>query len=131
MRVYSVAGLAALALAVGACSPFTPDLPPEPFLCGSGTPACPDGYSCMQEGTQNVCVDMTGVTSDGSVVDGNPIDAPNTCAHDLCTVGDKLDSSCDSCVSQICATDDYCCMTKWSSQCVDEVSSICHQSTCP
>ena len=29
--------------------------------------------------------------------------APGGCAHDLCTLGDKLDASCNSCVHDICA----------------------------
>ncbi|HEY1558344.1 MAG TPA: hypothetical protein VGF94_26140 [Kofleriaceae bacterium] len=38
-----------------ACSPYSPDLGKEPFLCGSGTPACPEGYTCMTEGGAQVC----------------------------------------------------------------------------
>jgi hypothetical protein len=33
--------------ALGACSPYSPDLGDTPFLCGSGEPQCPDGYTCM------------------------------------------------------------------------------------
>jgi hypothetical protein len=63
--------------------------------------------------------------------DGDALDAPqNTCAHDLCATGAKLVASCDPCVEQICGSDSYCCDTKWSSQCVDEVSSICGETTC-
>lgn len=53
-----------------------------------------------------------------------------TCAHDLCTAGAKPATGCDACVTQICGQDSYCCTTKWSSQCVQEVASICHR-TCP
>jgi hypothetical protein len=84
----------------------------------------------MTAGAQRVCSDTTATAPDGG---GSAIDAPpqNTCAHDLCTVGDKLEASCDPCVNEICATDSFCCMMRWSSQCVSEVSSICHESTCP
>jgi hypothetical protein len=53
-----------------------------------------------------------------------------TCAHDLCTSGGKLASSCDACVAEICAKDSYCCNTAWSTICVDEVSSVCGETTC-
>jgi hypothetical protein len=54
----------------------------------------------------------------------------STCAHDKCTTGGKLTSTCDPCVKQICATDSYCCTTQWDLFCVDDVSTICGQ-TCP
>jgi hypothetical protein len=56
--------------------------------------------------------------------------AGDSCSHDICTSGTKLTNGCDACVTQICAQDDYCCTTKWSSQCVTEVGTICNQS-CP
>jgi hypothetical protein len=51
-----------------------------------------------------------------------------TCAHPICTAGTKLTASCDSCATQICAADSFCCNNRWDSQCVSEVSSVCHQS---
>ena len=54
----------------------------------------------------------------------------SNCAHDICTSGTKLTNGCDPCVTQICTQDSYCCVTKWSSQCVTEVGTICNQS-CP
>lgn len=39
------------------CTPYDPDLGPEPFLCGSTEPRCPDGYSCVERvGAKNVCL---------------------------------------------------------------------------
>lgn len=54
----------------------------------------------------------------------------NTCAHALCSTGDKLTSDCDPCAEQICAKDPYCCNTAWDGICVKQVSSVC-KSTCP
>jgi len=51
-----------------------------------------------------------------------------SCAHDICLSGVALDSSCDPCVTQICAVDSYCCHTKWSSLCVQEVGTVCGQT---
>ena len=49
----------------------------------------------------------------------------STCTHSECSSGAKLKKTCDACVTDICAEDSYCCNTKWDSQCVSEVSSIC------
>ncbi len=49
------------------------------------------------------------------------------CIHDKCEDGKSLDSSCDACVSSICAVDPYCCNTYWDAQCVQAVSTICGQ----
>jgi hypothetical protein len=51
-----------------------------------------------------------------------------TCAHPICSTGTKLTASCDACAGQICAADSFCCNSQWDSQCVGEVSSICHQT---
>jgi hypothetical protein len=53
-----------------------------------------------------------------------------TCSHAMCTTGTKLVSSCDSCVTQICNKDSWCCTHSWDSACVAEVGTICGES-CP
>ncbi len=53
---------------------------------------------------------------------------PSTCAHDKCSSGTKLTSTCDPCVTKICAADSFCCATSWDSICVGEVKSICGQT---
>ncbi len=52
----------------------------------------------------------------------------SSCAHAICATGTKLSSTCDACAGDICSSDPYCCTTKWDSQCVSEVSSICGES---
>src|SRR5882672_11323997 len=56
-----------------ACSPFNPNLPAEPFLCGDPNhpPICPEGFSCQTVGTPQVCVDTTGTAPDGGGGDGS------------------------------------------------------------
>ena len=54
--------------------------------------------------------------------------ATGTCAHPICTAGTELTASCDTCASEVCAADSFCCNNKWDAQCVSEVSSVCHQS---
>jgi hypothetical protein len=123
-------------------------------------PACPEGYVCIGGrchtpdggGTQGGIADLSGGGSALDLAGGGGTGGGGgggsgggggggsggsgggggggSCAHNLCTTGAKLSSSCDPCVTQICAQDSYCCQTKWSSQCVGEVASICHQS-CP
>jgi hypothetical protein len=43
-----------------ACTPYDPTLPATPFSCGSGDPQCPDGYTCMQTDSRNLCVNTSG-----------------------------------------------------------------------
>ena len=67
--------LASLTLA--ACSPYSPNLPAEPFLCGSADPKCPDGYTCS--GTNGSGMPVCQMKAPGTV------DAPNMngmCADD-------------------------------------------------
>jgi len=72
--------LALLFLALGACSPYSPDLGAAPFLCGSGAPLCPDGYACQSPqggsgtGSDGVCVKTGGVVP--------PDSNPTNCADD-------------------------------------------------
>jgi hypothetical protein len=53
-----------------------------------------------------------------------------TCSHLLCDTGGPLISGCDSCVTNICAVDSFCCIFAWDSICRAEVSSVCSE-TCP
>lgn len=53
-----------------------------------------------------------------------------TCVHPTCSTGVALDASCNSCATQICAVDSFCCTTSWDATCVSEVSSVCGK-TCP
>ena len=131
-----------LLLTFGGC--FNPHIESGGFVCDpTQTPACPSGFICVNDR----CVNETsaggsggggGSTSPNDMASHSPsldlsaadLSMGSTCAHSLCMSGAKLSSSCDPCVAQICAQDSYCCVTKWSSQCVAEVTSICNQ-TCP
>ena len=53
-----------LVASLAACSPFSPDLGDQPYLCGEGEPVCPDGYVCQPMGTQMRCMDIDGVSAD-------------------------------------------------------------------
>jgi vibriolysin len=65
----------------------------------------------------------SGVTLTGSYSTGGG--GGGTCAHNKCTIGGKLSSSCDPCVAQICAVQSSCCTKKWTSTCVAKVASVC------
>jgi hypothetical protein len=74
--------LALVFLAAAACSPYSPDLGNSPFFCnGSGTPLCPDGYTCQSasggsgSGSDGLCIKAGGTLP----VDANPI---GNCADD-------------------------------------------------
>ena len=60
--VHAVPVLAAL----GACTPYDPQLGNTPFYCGSADPKCPDGYTCeMSGGGSGVCTKTGGSGSGG------------------------------------------------------------------
>ena len=61
--------------ALAACNPYDPNLGPTPFLCGSGTPQCPEGYTCQSQNMKMVCVKPGAATPDA----GNP---NGSCADD-------------------------------------------------
>jgi hypothetical protein len=52
----------------------------------------------------------------------------STCAHPVCATGAPLASACESCATQLCAQDPYCCAVSWDATCVGEVASICGQA---
>ena len=71
-----------LVIVFAACSPYSPDLGKEPFLCGTGNPACPDGYTCMNTGTEMVCVQNGGGGGggdggNGMCADDQEVEGPN------------------------------------------------------
>ncbi|KAJ3228919.1 Carboxypeptidase A4 [Chytriomyces hyalinus] len=53
-----------------------------------------------------------------------------TCAHNVCSTGVKLTSSCSACAAAVCAQDSYCCTNSWDSVCVSEVPQYCSGVTC-
>jgi hypothetical protein len=71
--------------ALGACSPYSPTLPEEPFLCGQTDPKCPDGYACMGMDSMNRPVCMSSDGSGTPPVDGHV--SGFDCADDSQTEG--------------------------------------------
>jgi hypothetical protein len=137
--------------ASGACQAGT-----DASACGTGGSACVacasnqtcQSGSCVTNSC-NGCVDASGTCqlgtdvgncgANGSVCATCPSGdacqsgqcvAVSSCAHDECAQGDPLNSSCDTCVTQLCGQDSYCCSTYWDDICVSEVGSICGKS-CP
>ncbi len=77
-----------LSVALAACSPYSPNLGSEPFLCGSAAPQCPDGYTCKTTTTgQMVCMSQGG----GGTVDSTP--AGFQCADDSAIEGPMKDDT--------------------------------------
>jgi hypothetical protein len=78
----------ALSVALAACTPYSPTLGGEPFLCGSAAPQCPDGYTCKMDSTgKMVCASQNG----GATVDSAP--AGFQCADDSAIEGTTHDDS--------------------------------------
>jgi hypothetical protein len=65
-----------LAFALGACSPYSPDLGVAPFVCGDTDPKCPDGFEC-QAPMGSATGPMICVAPNGTVPD-----AHTDCAND-------------------------------------------------
>jgi hypothetical protein len=53
-----------------------------------------------------------------------------SCAHDACTVGDKLDPSCNTCVTSVCGADPFCCQSTWDSVCVTQAQDTNTHPSC-
>jgi hypothetical protein len=51
--------------------------------------------------------------------------ASGSCAHSKCATGAALASSCDPCVTSICAQTPSCCTSGWDASCVSKVASVC------
>jgi hypothetical protein len=52
------------------------------------------------------------------------------CTHNRCSTGGALFAVCDSCATQICTADPFCCNSAWDSICVAEVRSVCNSLAC-
>lgn len=48
-----------------------------------------------------------------------------SCAHSQCETGAALASSCNACVTAICAVAPTCCSGSWTQACVDDVATVC------
>lgn len=86
--------------------------------------------------TTHAVIDSFAVNADGSTATGNPAPPPapppppppTTCAHNKCSTGAKLTSTCDSCVTKVCKSDSFCCAKNWDAACVAEVGTICGET---
>jgi len=75
----------ALALVVGACSPYDPALGDRPFRCGTSEPRCPDDYQCIEHDTATHLCEKTSAANlpDGGADADPSIDSGNfSCAND-------------------------------------------------
>jgi len=79
-----------------------------------------DSY-CCNTAWDSQCVNEVNQYCSGKTCGGGG----TSCAHGVCTAGDKLDPTCSSCVQQVCMADTYCCDTAWDSTCVGEVETYC------
>lgn len=60
MRKRPIVLVIAAALAAAACTSYDPQLPDHPFLCGSDQPRCPDGYTCVTDGSNRMVCSKDG-----------------------------------------------------------------------
>jgi hypothetical protein len=88
------------------------------------TEVCAQDSYCCTTLWDSICVGEVGSICHETCGGGGG----GSCKHSECNTGTKLKTGCDTCVSEICSEDSYCCSTKWDSICVSEVSSICAES---
>jgi hypothetical protein len=124
------ANIALTVCGAGACgAPVCPG--PGDCCADNGTPACDDvgccdlvcaqdGFCCSTNWDQN-CADLA-----------LSLCSPSSCSGATCVgIGDCCSEngspSCDdeSCCSQVCAQDAFCCDTLWDDQCVTLAESLC------
>jgi hypothetical protein len=97
--------------------------------CSSKVCAC-DSYCCTTQWDQ-VCVnEAVGLCGQSCTVTTGHCQPqcncpPPGCAHDECSTGSALVSSCSSCAATVCACDHYCCLTQWDDHCVAEAQQKC------
>jgi hypothetical protein len=98
-------------------------------ICAADSFCCKTSWDsvCVGE-VQSICGESCTGTGTGGGGSGGGGGGGSTCSHNLCMQGTKLTSTCDTCATKICTADSFCCNSKWDSQCVSEVSSICNQS---
>lgn len=121
-------------------------------LCVTGGPLDPNCSTCVAEvcsfdsfccnvAWDSICVNEAkntcgltcttcgnGVCEPGETPASCPQDCKPACAHDVCDAGVPLDPACDTCASDICTTDPFCCTVFWDRTCVDEADTICGKS---
>ncbi len=87
------------------------------------------GKSCSTGTWTQTCADQVKSSCNAHCLED---DTAPACAHDKCYLGDFLDAACDPCVSQICASDPFCCsnLGKWDGLCLQQVATVCGE-TCP
>jgi hypothetical protein len=91
------------------CSPCATDVCAQDSYCCNTSAGAWDTY----------CLDIA------AEVQSCGCSAPtDTCSHDACEYGDALTDGCNSCVTSVCAQDDFCCTDKWDTFCQDIAAGI-------
>jgi hypothetical protein len=127
---------------VTSCTPSCSGKTCGPDGCGGTCGTCGTGETCSTNGTCTCTPDCSGKScgSDGcggtcgTCPSGDTCSASGTCgssgtcAHSECSTGRRLKKGCDTCATDICDADPYCCRVTWDSICVGEAGSICGES---
>ncbi|MCA9621222.1 MAG: hypothetical protein KC731_19505 [Myxococcales bacterium] len=71
--------------------------------------------------SMNLSAIQAGATTTGST---------DTCSHNVCEEGEKLEASCSSCATSICEADPYCCNNEWDQICQRAVTEVCGATAC-
>jgi hypothetical protein len=81
---------------------------------------CSYRASCCSDTWDAECVTIAAHTT--GACRGVCATGESSCAHDECSAGDALPSSCSSCAQSLCARDAYCCEKEWDWICAGEAA---------
>ncbi len=85
--------------------------------CGIDGPAAEGSAAAEQASKRTAGQNQATPSTDPSVA--------GECIHDVCEEGEPLDPGCDTCATEVCAADPFCCETAWDSVCVNLAEAIC------
>lgn len=115
---------------VGGGGNVQPDLSMAMSVDDMATPSKPQGKPDMAKPIAVADMAKAIVPPDMTMPPPPDMVIVNSCAHDICTTGVKLKSSCDPCVTLVCQHDTYCCSSggQWDDNCVSETDKYCSAS---
>ena len=79
---------------------------------------CAKDASCCNSTWSQACVGLVATQCDATCGTAD-------CGQALCDVGPAINSTCSTCVANVCAAMPSCCTTAWTSACVDKVYDLC------
>ena len=97
-------------------------------IAGTSTPPVTDAGTGTDSGSGSTDAGKDSGTGSTDAGKDSGTGTGGTCSHNVCSTGTKLTKTCDTCATDVCKKDSYCCNTKWDDVCVSEVAEYCGAS---